>query len=239
MGGMLEYLRRRLIADRYRQPRLWVNREVRRFAPMFDGKVANVSAWRDEDKDGGHYRDYFTQAGEYWITNYKSDARGFQGDLPNELFLDLSQPLAPELDGRFDAVLNMSALEHIFDVNTAFSNLCRLSRDIVLVNVPFLHWQHEAYGDYWRFTPLTVRELFRRNGMQMLYINYNDFPGEAVHLFAIGSHAPQKWESIAQMPGNQADVIDHVFIGQKVFGNSPVARILNRVRRLLKKSPQA
>jgi hypothetical protein len=54
------------------------------------GNIVNVSGWRDEDKEGGTYRErHFTRATDYWITNWKAEARGLHGDLPNEQFLDL------------------------------------------------------------------------------------------------------------------------------------------------------
>ena len=51
------------------RPREWSNAELRRVAPYFDGRIINVSGWRDEDKVGGHYRDYFTCATAYDISN--------------------------------------------------------------------------------------------------------------------------------------------------------------------------
>jgi hypothetical protein len=60
-------------------PRIWSNRELARLAGWFPGDVVNVSAWRDEDKEGRHYRDYFTAATHYNLTNYKPEMRGFQG----------------------------------------------------------------------------------------------------------------------------------------------------------------
>ena len=34
----------------------------------------NVSGWRDEDKTGGHYRDYFSAATSYAISNYRGES---------------------------------------------------------------------------------------------------------------------------------------------------------------------
>jgi hypothetical protein len=82
-----------LIDRKFRVPRIWSNQELRRFAGQFHGSVANVSAWRDEDKEGARYRDYFKNASEYCITNYKSEARGFQGGMDNEIYLDLTREL--------------------------------------------------------------------------------------------------------------------------------------------------
>lgn len=79
-----------------------------------------------------------------------------------------------EIANRFDVVFNHTVLEHIFDVNKAFENLCKMSKDIVIVVVPFCKNKYAEYGDYWRFTPLAVQKLFVKNSMDLIYINYND-----------------------------------------------------------------
>jgi hypothetical protein len=156
----------------WRVPRLWSNQELRKIADHFHGEVVNVSAWRDEDKCGGHYREYFRNATGYTLTNYKSEARGFQG-ADNEIFLDLAQPLDEALKGRFDVVFNHTTLEHIFEVQTAFANLCAMSRDAVILVLPFVQEQHGEYGDFWRFTPDCLARLFRAQGLTPLVITSN------------------------------------------------------------------
>ncbi len=73
---------------RFRLARLRSNETLRQLGPLFSGDVIHVSAWRDEDKEGGHYRDYFPNAASYTITNH-TGYRGFQGS-PGELQLDLT-----------------------------------------------------------------------------------------------------------------------------------------------------
>jgi len=175
-------------------PRFWSNEELRRYAHLFRGDVANVSGWRDEDKQGGHYRDYFPGATSYTITNFKAEARGFQGS-PGEIFLDLEQPLAPELTGRFDVVFNHTVLEHVYECRTAFGNLCKLSRDVTIVVVPFLQPYHSTYGDFWRFTPLALQRMYAENGLELLYCSFNEHLVASVYLFAIGARHPERWAS--------------------------------------------
>lgn len=178
----------------FRVPRAWSNRELRRIGGLFDGDVVNVSAWRDEDKEGGHYRDYFPRARNYALTNYKPEARGFQG-APDEIFCDLEKPLDPALVGRFDVVFNHTVLEHVYEVQTAFRNLVALSRDVVIVVVPFLQTYHSDYGDFWRFTPLAIERMYRANGMEMLSCTFNENVMSAVYLFAIGSKHADRWRA--------------------------------------------
>jgi len=212
-----------LVDRKFRIPRIWSNRELEKFAHLFHGSVVNVSGWQDRDKEGRLYQDYFSNAAEYWITNYRSDARGFQGDLKNELFLDLSKPVAEDA-ARYDVVFNHTVLEHIFELDVAFANLCALCRDLVIVVVPFLQEQHAEYGDYWRFTPQAVDGLFRKNGLSTLYMNYNDSGRASIYLFAIGSKSAEKWSAILSHPDNKVGVMKSgpsgsFFLGTKIIGN--------------------
>ena len=157
-----------------------------------DGDIVNVSAWQDSDKEGGHYKDYFPNASSYTITNWRTEARGYQGT-PGEIFLDLTEKLPVELGRRFDVVFNHTTLEHVFDFQTAFSNLCGMSRDLVVVVVPLVQQVHADYGDFWRFTPQAVEELFGRNGLGCVYIRTNDHLRSSVYVFAVGSRQPGSW----------------------------------------------
>ncbi|WP_174412692.1 methyltransferase domain-containing protein [Thermococcus eurythermalis] len=223
-----------LLCDRkFRVPRMWSNNELKKFAHLFSGRVINVSGWKDIDKEGSRYKDYFVNAEEYWISNYKSEYRGFQGTLENEIFLDLTQPLPKELRHKFDVVFNHTTLEHIFDVFTAFKNLCELSKDIVIIVVPFIQEQHADYGDYWRFTPLAIRELFKRNGLELIYINFNDWSNSSIYIFAIGSRHPDKWEKIRNHPDNKLNYIDNYFVGTKIIRNSILYNIFTITKNCL------
>lgn len=182
-----------MVERKFRLPRVWSNGELARLAPLFPGAVVNVSGWKDQDKEGRHYREYFTQATSYTITNY-GGFRGFQGD-EKEILLDLSVPVADELRGRFDVVFNHTTLEHIFEARTAFKNLCEMSRDIVIVVLPFSQVQHEedTLKDFWRFTPTCVRYLFRENGMTPIYEAVNDHHNAGVYVVTVGTKYPEKW----------------------------------------------
>jgi hypothetical protein len=174
--------------------RRWSNLELRKFAAWFTGDIANVSGWKDEDKSGARYADYFTQKSSYTITNYKSSARGMQG-VANEVFVDLEAPLEPGLVDRFDVVFNHTVLEHIYEFQTAFRQLCAMSRDIVILVVPWLQPYHSDYGDYWRFSPLAVKRMFEANGLTPLYLSFNEDAFASVYVFAIGTKHPARWQA--------------------------------------------
>jgi hypothetical protein len=177
-----------------RLARRWSNAELRKFAGWFPGDIVNVSGWRDEDKSGAHYADYFTQKASYTVTNYKREARGVQGGA-GEVFLDLEAPLDRALEGRFDVVFNHTVLEHVYAFQTAFTHLCAMSRDLVIIVVPWLQPYHGDYGDYWRFSPLAVQKMYEANGLSPLYLSFNEDAFASVYVFAIGTKHPERWRA--------------------------------------------
>jgi hypothetical protein len=179
---------------KFRKPRVWSNQELKKLAPLCAGSVINVSGWVDSDKEGGFYKDYFSNATSYAISNYPGE-RGFQGD-HNEIALDLEKELPEYLKNNYDVVFNHTTLEHIFDVQKAFENLCLLSKDLVIVVVPFMQEQHYngSFKDYWRFTPFALEALFNKNGLELVYISGNNKRGESVYVLAIGSKKPANWK---------------------------------------------
>ena len=226
----------------FRLPRVWSNRELSKFAHLFKGDIANVSGWKDIDKEGKCYKDYFFNADSYCITNYKSEARGFQ-NFENEIFLDLTVPLSNDLIHKFDVVFNHTVLEHIFDIQTAFKNLCLMTKDIAIVVVPFLQEMHADYGDYWRFTPLTMDILFRENSMEMMYCSFNSHKNASVYLFCIASKDKSKWlDSIPQQKSHEDPFRDgnhQNWVGCHAINNSKkitvFERILNKIKKLTNK----
>ena len=195
---------------RFRLPRVWSNSELRKIAPMMNGKIINVSGWKDQDKEGGHYKDYFINADSYFISNH-SGFRGIQGDL-GEINIDLTATLPSELLQKFDVVFNHTTLEHILDVNTALKNLCLLSKDIVIIVVPVAQAQHESesWGDYWRFMPSSLRELFNLFGLSVVYESVSKNHNSGVYLFMVGSYHPERWTNKLPLTNKISDAAKNI-----------------------------
>ncbi len=200
---------------RFRKARIWSNKELEKLAPLFSGDVVNVSGWRDDDKEGRRYRDYFINAQSYSITNFTGD-NGFQG-AEEEIPLDLERPLPPDLERRFDTVFNHTTLEHVFDVLTAFSNLCRMSRDAVVVVVPFAQVEHwsASYGDYWRISGQALEKLFQREGFSMVYCSANNHRDSAVYVIGIGVRDASAWKGRLPEPLYERPLAN--WLGRKTF----------------------
>lgn len=184
---------RRARRDRVR-PRDWSNAELRRVADLYDGAVINVSGWRDEDKAGGRYRDYFGNASSYAVSNYSGDRGTADGD--GAVFLDLEGELPPELAGRYQAVFNHTTLEHVYDIRRAVANLCALSNDTVILVTPFLQGVHfipGSFGDYWRPSPMCLTRLLAEQGFTTVYQSCNDNPWYVVYVFTVAARDPEKF----------------------------------------------
>lgn len=181
--------------------RHWSNAELELLSPHVTGDVVNVSAWLDEDKQGRHYRDYFPHANRYAITNMDGDRglgdRQAQSD-SDQYRLDLTEPLPNELEQAFDVVFNHTTLEHVFDTQTAFHNLCAMSRDLVVLVVPYLQPNHGTEGipDYWRFTPYALRHMFAKHGFDVVYESATPHSFSSIYLFCVGSKYPDRWRPL-------------------------------------------
>ena len=225
----------------HRAPRFWSNSELKKFAYLFEGNIVNVSAWKDEDKEGNSYSDYFTNKKTYTITNFLSERRGFQGRA-DEIFLDLEGELPSSLIGKFDVVFNHTTLEHIFNFEFAFKNLCKLSKDIVILVVPFLQQMHSDYGDFWRFSPQAIVKLFQINSYDIAYLSFNNQRNTSVYIFVIATKQKRRW--LGKFPFDYSFIdsdfvgLDEPYAGCNIFGkklSNFIALTLTKCKRKLKK----
>jgi hypothetical protein len=184
--------------------RQYSNALLRRYADSLSGDIVNVSGWVDSDKHGGTYRTYFGRVDSYTVTNIGGQ-RGMPDDRDPDiswLYLDIEQPVGEEFRGRFDVVLCHTVLEHIFDFATALENLARLSRDVVIVVVPFAQDVHysDSYGDYVRLTPHYLERFFSEHGFSTLLSDSNDQPFTTVYVTFVASKHPERHPEFSSAP---------------------------------------
>ena len=174
---------------RFRNARLWSNKILHEIGPKFTGDIINVSGWRDSDKNNKFYgSDYFVNASSYSISNWHTDSHGYEGVASNYL-INLEEEINDEkLINNWDVVFNHTVLEHIFNVDNAFTSLCKISRKYVIVVVPFLQEDHTDYGDYWRFTPRCLKKNFEKNNFKLVFISANDNKNDAIYIVAVAEN---------------------------------------------------
>lgn len=197
-----------------RQARIWSNQELKKFSNLFSGKVINVSAWKDEDKQGGYYKNYFIKAKSYEISNYD----GWRGDNTklSGYTIDLEKEIDPGLVRVFDVVFNHTTLEHIFLVSEAFKNLCLLSKDIAIIVVPFVQRLHGPQdGDFWRLSPYCVRRLFQQNGYSVIYESASS-SCDVIYLFFIATRHPENWSDIIQSKTIEQESVSEYYVERRI-----------------------
>jgi len=203
------------------------------------GNIINVSGWKDIDKEGKKYADYFKNAETYTISNYKAELKGIQG-YENEIFLDLTAELDKSLIKKYDVVFNHTTLEHIYKVKDAFKNLCLLSKNIVIIVVPFLQQVHGSYDDYWRFSPSVIKKLFEENGLSLIYLSFNNHKKASIYIFAIGSRNPDKEKEIfnAEFTNKYENYNMDEFqncIGCRAINNSYFFKLKRKIMKVIRK----
>jgi hypothetical protein len=217
-----------LLDKKFRIPRLWSNLELNKFSHKIHGSVLNVSGWKDSDKNGAVYKEYFSRASSYVVSNVLSQGKGFQG-VDNEIVIDLEKNLDKKNYKKFDVVFNHTTLEHVFNLDKAFKNLCALSKNLVIVVVPFIQEQHfdTDFGDYWRFTPHSIHKLFEKNHFELRYINFNDQKKSSIYIFAVASSKNNKGYWINKIKDNKLQFIKNIKIGKKIIDNNIYFKIKN------------
>ena len=86
------------------KPREFSNDILRYYAPLFDGKIINVSGWKDGDFENGLYESYFPNATSYHISNAPTASKGV-GSLESEIRIDLSKPIDSSRIQQFELYL--------------------------------------------------------------------------------------------------------------------------------------
>ena len=131
------------------------NALLRQWAAEVTGHVLSIGSGTDEDKQGGHYRDYFSKAESYTTSE--------PGPSPHcDRVLDVREL---EIDGQsVDAILCFGVLEHVDYVQEATDSCYRALKHggLFLAGFPFNQPQHRAPQDFWRFTEFGIRFLLRR-----------------------------------------------------------------------------
>jgi hypothetical protein len=181
---------------KFRRARYWTNLELENLAKYFSGDIINVSGWADEDKFGKTYEEYFVNKKSYTISNWKGGPqKGKNIEIYNSIEIDLEKPIQEKYIQAFDCVLCHTVFEHLFDIFQATENLCRMSRDVICLIVPFVQCVHAChdYSDYWRFTPYGIEKLFNSKGFEVIYRNGVDIPGTSIYYLYVFSKYPKRY----------------------------------------------
>ena len=69
-----------------------------------------------------------------------------------------------DYQNKFDIILCISVLEHIFDFHKAINNIYQalIFGGVVVITVPVFYPLHDEPNDYWRFTEYSLRKLLKK-----------------------------------------------------------------------------
>jgi hypothetical protein len=183
----ISWLRNRICPEpHFREPRLWSNKKLRMYAKHEGGIVINLSAGDDCDKDGDLYRNYFTSCESYSTTNYSLGSyRGLRDDDSYECNLEEDDNKLVASGLKADLIFCHTVLEHIYNVEAAFKTISNLSRESVVIIVPFSQTYHpsNSFDDFWRFTPAILVRKFRELGFNSFYHDCNYKSSKSIYVY--------------------------------------------------------
>ncbi len=84
-----------------------------------------------------------------------------QTDMNPEFGHEILDITTMNLDGKYDLILCLNVLEHVYDFQTAIQNLHRALKDggRLVVAVPFAFPMHDEPHDYYRYTEFALRRM--------------------------------------------------------------------------------
>jgi hypothetical protein len=182
--------------------RHWSNDELKYCISYLDNyeSVINISGWKDEDKEGDFYKNYFLNAKIYHISNFPNDhAKGIM-DI-NDIKIDLSKKIDISLHNKYNIVFNHTVLEHVEDPVFAFSEMSNLTNDLMITVIPWvqqLHFIENQFGDFYRFSPMLMRKLYLDNGFTILYENFMPNFANECYLIYVGTKKINNHKSFPQ-----------------------------------------
>ena len=114
------------------------------------------------------YREYFLQfadkyVGVDWASSYHNIAADVISDLNEKI--DLPDEYA-------DTIISLAVMEHLKEPKTFLSEAYRILKKggVIILQVPFQWWVHEAPYDYFRFTPYGLKYLLENAGFKDIHI---------------------------------------------------------------------
>ena len=120
--------------------------------------TSRLFAERADARDFVHARTFFEMMG---IKEY-NDLDKFEDDAPS-ILQDLNAPVPPELEGRFNLIIDGGTMEHVFDVRQVLENVVRMCREsgwVVHLSPSSNYVDHGFYS----FSPCFFYDFYEANG---------------------------------------------------------------------------
>lgn len=119
----------------------------------------------------------------YYSVKYLFDESNnfVQSDINKEFGHPIVDATTMKYANKFDLLLCLNVLEHIYDHQKALTNIYKALRKngLLVVAVPFAYPLHDEPGDYWRFTEYTLKRILSAQGFRKISIAHKgkrEFP---------------------------------------------------------------
>lgn len=108
------------------------------------------------------FRDFFLQHVQQYVA--VDWAESYHDSKP-DITADLNYPLPIE-SGVANTVVSLSVMEHLYEPQMMVNEAFRILKNggIIILQVPWQWWIHEAPYDYFRYTPYGIKYMFEKAG---------------------------------------------------------------------------
>jgi hypothetical protein len=140
-----------------------------------------------------------------------------------EIVQDLNEPLAPDLVGAFEVVIDSGTLEHCFNIGQAVANVAAALRvgGVVHHGNPMVMINHGFYN----FSPAFYHDFYRANGFQMLEMYMVEQPPGEVRVTRVDGvkrlKFPDPGEKIIQVIARKVEDKPRVWPTQTKYLRNP------------------
>lgn len=135
-------------------------RSIRRYSPLLTGRLMDFGCGSKP------YRSLF-EVREYTGIDFENPGHPHLNE-QIDFFYDGKR--IPFEDDTFDSIFSSEVFEHVFNLDEVLKELNRVLKTDgrILVTCPFAICEHEAPNDFARYSSYGLRDLFERNGFEVM-----------------------------------------------------------------------
>ena len=130
------------------------NRCLKKFAcEVRNKKILELGSGKKSQEMKYSYKGFFDNSNDF-----------VQSDINKEYEHKVIDATKIDYQNKFDIILCMNVLEHVFDFHKAIDNIYKalVSGGVAIITVPIFYPLHAEPNDYWRFTEYSLRKLLKK-----------------------------------------------------------------------------
>jgi len=132
------------------------DRFLLKYSPKYKGVLYDLGAGESP------FKEFFLKFAQQYVA---VDWSGSYHDTKADITADLNKPLPIESEVA-DSVVSLSVMEHLCEPQTMLNEAFRILKPdgVMVLQVPWQWWIHEAPYDFFRYTPYGLKYLFEKAG---------------------------------------------------------------------------